>query len=73
MAKKNKQTKRAYDRNHIKEVLDSGGDWRMNVVLDNDVMKKVVEEKEKTPHGAGLYQSIINDRLRKAYGLKSKK
>ena len=66
-SKKAPQKKRAYSRERIIEVLDSGGDWRLTVVIENDVMREVVDQKKKT--GAG-YDFIINNKLRQIFGIK---
>ncbi len=64
--------KRPYSKTAIKEAIEAGKDWRFNIVLDNDVAKKVLAEKLKSPLGKTEYYVIVNNRLRKGYGLKQK-
>ncbi len=63
--------KRAYSKN-LSDKLKDGKPWKFPMEIDNDIALKVSEEKESSPNGA-QYNKIINNRLRKAYGLKVKK
>lgn len=72
MATKTEPTKRPYSKSKIKEAAKNGEDWRMNMIYDNDVLKKIISEKEKSKGGCVQYGVIVNNRLRKAYGLKTK-
>lgn len=65
---KKPEHKREYT--NILEKLADGKPWKYLAEIDNDIAKAIVEEAE--PNGAE-YRKVINNRLRKAYGLKAPK
>lgn len=72
MAKTAKEkAKRGYNKNPI-EKLKQGKKWSVNFDVDEDVATCLIKEKQGAPDGA-QYSRIINNRLRKSYGLKAKK
>lgn len=63
--------KRPYLKN-LSAKLKDGKPWKFPTEIDNDIAVKISEEKESNVNGA-QYNKIINNRLRKAYGMKVKK
>jgi len=53
--------------------LKQGKSWKLNVELDNDVAKALLAESKEIPGGFRFYVKLINNNLRKAYGIKLKK
>lgn len=64
------KTKRKYKYVSKEDILN-GEEWRVNLPLDHDVALKVIEERDNKD-GAEVAK-LLNSKLRKAYGIKSKK
>lgn len=69
--KKTKKPTKTYNFN-IREKIEAGLVWAYLVKLDNDVALEIVKEAENNPNGSD-YIKIINNRLRSAYKIKTKK
>lgn len=65
------KSKRKYETDVLSK-LEDGKSWKYLMNFDNDVAKAIVKERQDSPTG-GEYHAIINNRLRKSYGLKTKK
>lgn len=64
--KTTKKTKRKYNTDP-KSKIETGKNWEYNCKFDDDVTKKIIDEKQKS---GSEYGFIINNRMRKAYGIK---
>lgn len=69
--KEKSKSKRPYCTD-LSEKLKGGKPWLTSMKFDNDVAKAILKEKKSLPEGV-LYEAIVNERLRKAYGIKKKK
>lgn len=65
-----KKQKRGYRKNLL-ERLEDGKPWRVIIEIENDIAKKIAEDVSKSPAG-GEYKKLINNLLRKSYGMKLK-
>lgn len=71
-AKVKGKEKRAYSMN-VREKIKSGKVWVLSFTPDPDVAEKLIAESETIPSGYRAYTFLLNNRLRKAYGIKAKK
>lgn len=72
LGKKTKSTKKRVYHTDPLEKIKNGKPWTLHFEVDPDVAAKLVEEKINNPFGAE-FGKLINENLRKVYGIKKKK
>lgn len=63
-----KKRKRKYSKDPLKKV-QRGEQWTLPLKVDNDLALLIIKEQRANPNG-GNFNRVINNRLRRGYGLK---